>query len=425
MNADRRQWIARYGVALRRQVERNGPANQAGAKALGRAALALGFTTLDLAVIHEKTLVGLPALSDRSGTRSVALKRSGAFFTQAIIPLETSQHQDLATRELLRQSNAALRTLTAGLHERNVRLKREVNRRKADERAILRAKEKYRALFRKSQVMQMRLRQLTHQIIMAQEEERREVSRELHDEVVQTLVGINVELAALGRAGPLGLDALKAKIAQTKRLVEHSVDVVHAFARELRPVVLDELGLIPALHVYSKQLAERKKLNIQMTVFGGVEALGADKRTVLFRVAQEALTNVARHAQASVVRLSITEIAGTIRLEVSDNGRSFNVEKTLSTSNPKRLGLTGMKERVEMVGGRLSIESGPTSGTVVRAEIPIGARKLRPEVSPSGSAAVAGRNGQAERPPLSGILGVNPRMAAPGRRDRIAESARA
>lgn len=78
-----------------------------------------------------------------------------------------------------------------------------------------------------------------------------------------------------------------------------------------------------------------------------------------------------------------------------------------------------------MVGGRLSIESGPTSGTVVRAEIPIGARKLRPEVSPSGSAAVAGRNGQAERPPLSGILGVNPRMAAPGRRDRIAESARA
>jgi signal transduction histidine kinase len=107
-----------------------------------------------------------------------------------------------------------------------------------------------------------------------------------------------------------------------------------------------------------------------MIAFGGVEALGNVKRTVLFRVAQEALTNVARHARATQVRMSIMEISGLIRMEISDNGKSFQVGKMLSARNPNRLGLVGMKERVEMVGGRLIIESSPTSGTTVRVEIP-------------------------------------------------------
>jgi signal transduction histidine kinase len=92
--------------------------------------------------------------------------------------------------------------------------------------------------------------------------------------------------------------------------VENSVKAVHQFARELRPAVLDDLGLIPALHAYSKNLAERRKLKIRMTAFGGVEALGGAKRTVLFRVAQEALTNVARHANATEVGMSISEVSG-------------------------------------------------------------------------------------------------------------------
>jgi signal transduction histidine kinase len=218
--------------------------------------------------------------------------------------------------------------------------------------------------------MQRKLRQLTRQVLSAQEEERKEISRELHDEVVQTLVGINVELAALGRSATNGIHTLKSKIARTQRLVEHSVKEVHRFARELRPAVLDDLGLIPALHAYSKSLAERKKIKIQLTAFGGVEALGAAKRIVLFRVAQEALTNVARHANASQVHLSIKEISGAIRMEISDNGQAFPVEKILQAKNPKRLGLVGMRERIEMVGGSLTIESRAGAGTTVRAEIP-------------------------------------------------------
>jgi two-component system sensor histidine kinase DegS len=263
-----------------------------------------------------------------------------------------------------------LRRHALALTAANRRLEREVARRRAAEASIRAGRERYRALFLASQVMERKLRQLTRQIISAQEEERLEISRELHDEVVQTLVGINVALATLGQGAAVGLHDLHAKIARTRRLVENSVTAVHRFARELRPAVLDDLGLIPALHAYSKSFAARKKVKIQITAFGGVEALDADRRTVLFRVAQEALTNVARHAQASQVRLSLTEIPGSVRMEISDNGRSFQVDRVLLARNHHRLGLVGMRERVEMVGGTLTIESAAGIGTTVRADVP-------------------------------------------------------
>jgi len=230
--------------------------------------------------------------------------------------------------------------------------------------------EQNRVLLLESQEMQKKLRRLTHQILTAQEEERKKISRELHDEVVQTLVGINVELSALVHGNSPDIHRLKDKITGTQRLVEKSVDAVHRFARDLRPAVLDDLGLIPALHAFCVGLAERKKIKIKLTAFGGVEALESDKRTVLFRVAQEALNNVARHARATRVRLTISRVQTTIRLEIADNGKSFPVKKIFLAKNNKRLGLVGMKERVEMVGGNLTIVSVSGKGTTVCAEIP-------------------------------------------------------
>jgi signal transduction histidine kinase len=235
--------------------------------------------------------------------------------------------------------------------------------------SIRKASEEHQALFFESNIMRGKLSQLTRQIIMGQEELRKEISRELHDEVVQTLVAINVELSALRNGASVGAHIVK-KIACTQRLVAKSVVEVHRFARELRPAMLDDLGLIPALHAYNKSLVERKKIKIRMTAFGGVEALGENERTMLFRVAQEALTNVVRHARATEVKMNISKISGAIRMEISDNGRSFLVDKIVSAKNPKRLGLVGMKERVEMVGGRLTIESVRGEGTTVRVEIP-------------------------------------------------------
>jgi signal transduction histidine kinase len=192
------------------------------------------------------------------------------------------------------------------------------------------------------------------------------------------LVGINVELSALAKAPPGGAHALKRRIVRTQRLVRNSVAAIHRFARKLRPAALDDLGLIPALRAHCRSLVARKKFKIHLTVFSGVEALSGERRTVLFRVAQEALNNVARHARASRVCLRISKIPRGVRMEIKDDGQSFDVGKTLLTRSNKRLGLIGMKERIEMVGGRLALSSSPGQGTTVRADIP-----FNPEKKPS------------------------------------------
>jgi PAS domain S-box-containing protein len=251
----------------------------------------------------------------------------------------------------------------------------EIVRRRALETTIRESELRAHQLTKRSHEMQKKLRELTHRIITMQEEERKEISRELHDVVVQTLIGINVNMQALCAGDSIGRPELREKIAQTQRLVKNAVDTVHRFARGLRPSVLDDLGLIPALHGYCKILSAETKIAIFIEAFGGVEALGETEKTVLYRVAQAALSNVARHAHATKVNLTITEIAGAIRMEIGDDGKSFDVEKILLDKNPKRLGLIGMKERLEMVGGSLVIESAPGKGTTVRAEIPFARKK--------------------------------------------------
>ncbi len=154
--------------------------------------------------------------------------------------------------------------------------------------------------------------------------------------------------------------------------MEKSVDIVHRFSRELRPTVLDDLGLIPALHSFMKSFTARTGVRVHLTAFAAVERLDTAKRTVLFRVAQEALTNVARHARASRVEVNIQKLPDRICMKIKDDGKSFNVERTLQTNGGKRLGLLGMRERLEMVGGKFVVESSPGKGTTVQAQIPLG-----------------------------------------------------
>ena len=193
--------------------------------------------------------------------------------------------------------------------------------------------------------------------------------RELHDEIAQTLAGINVQLAALSLEAAASARGLRSRIASTQRQVGRSIEAIHRFARELRPALLDDLGLIPALRSFLKKFAARTGLRIRFTAFAGVEALDNARRTVLYRVAQEALTNVSRHAQAGFVQVSVRKIPNAVCLEVADDGRSFQVQRVLSSRANKRLGLLGMRERVEMVGGSLAIASMPGRGTTIRARL--------------------------------------------------------
>jgi PAS domain S-box-containing protein len=254
----------------------------------------------------------------------------------------------------------------------NRELKQEIVRRETVETALKKSEQYSRQLLAQSLGLQKQLRDLSRQILVAQEKERKRISRELHDEVAQLLTGVNLHLAVLAQQDKTDVKDLKKKIVRTQRLVMKSLNIVHEFAGRLRPAVLDDLGLIPALRSYMRDYAKRTGLAIHFTGFtrGNTEQLDSAKRTVLYRVAQEALTNVAKHAQARLVTVSIRKLRGVICLEVQDDGKSFQIQGVPAPGKKKHLGLLGMRERVEMVGGRFTVESSPGQGTTIRAEIP-------------------------------------------------------
>jgi PAS domain S-box-containing protein len=259
----------------------------------------------------------------------------------------------------------------------NQKLETEIARRRIVEEALRKSEQHQRRLLAQSNRQQEQLRQLSRQILTVQEEERRTISRELHDVIAQTLTGINIRLAGLKQEATRSTKGLDQKIASTQRLVEKSVDIVHQFARELRPTVLDDLGLIPALHAFMKTFTAQTGVRASLTASAEVEHLDTTQRTVLYRVAQEALTNVARHAHASRVEVSIRKFPGHIGMKVQDDGKSFRVEPTSPANGGTRLGLLGMKERLEMIGGTFTIESAPGQGTTIGAEIPLRVRRAR------------------------------------------------
>ncbi len=244
-----------------------------------------------------------------------------------------------------------------------------VNRREV-ETALKKSEKHHILLLDQSRQMQEHLRHLTHKILTAQEDERREISRELHDEIAQTLTGINVQLANLKREAVVNTKGLKGKIAGTQRLVRKSVGIVHRFARRLRPALLDDLGLVAALSSFINGMQERTDLAIKLTTFPELKDLDVTKRTVFYRVAQEALTNIVRHAEAKLVHVIFKNRRKTVLMEIRDNGKSFNVQYVLLAKGKKHLGVLGMRERVEMIGGIFKIESSPGQGTLVSAEIP-------------------------------------------------------
>ena len=260
------------------------------------------------------------------------------------------------------------------------RLLQETVRRKAADTALRKSEKHYVQLLAQSHLMQEQLRHLSRQILLAQEEERKHISRELHDDISQILTGINVRLAALKLEATSNTGNLKKKISNTQRLVEKSVAAVHRFARELRPAMLDDLGLIPALLAFVKEFGKRTGLQIRFKAMtaGKIEQLSNVKRTVLYRVAQEALTNITKHAQATLVNMFIQIRDDTICMGIEDDGKSFDVKNALSARRTKRLGILGMRERVEMVGGTFTIKSRPGKGTSVEVQIPLtnGCKKI-------------------------------------------------
>ncbi len=281
---------------------------------------------------------------------------------------------DVSLRKQAEAWERHLETMTSTNRDLNL----EIARREQVELALRTTERDLNMSLRHSREMQAELKELSHQILHVQEEERKRISRELHDEIAQTLVGINVHLAGLANESLGKHGDFQKKITRTRRVVEKSVDIVHRFARELRPTVLDDLGLIPALHAFLKDFTQRTGVRTQLTSFAAVEQLSIARRTVLYRVAYEALNNVAQHAGASRVTVGIEARENQVCMTIQDNGKSFSLEKTL---RGKRLGLLGMRERLEMVGGSFAVESAPGQGTSIKAQIPLAKTSARAKPS--------------------------------------------
>jgi len=254
----------------------------------------------------------------------------------------------------------------------NRKLELEIAQRRTVEKALKLSEHHQSRLLEESRLMQDQLQLLSRQLLSAQEEERKRISRELHDVIAQTLTGISVRLATLQKEAALDPKSMESSIARAQQLVEKSALIVHQFARELRPTMLDDLGLIPTLLSIMKEFKEETGIQASLSAFAAIEQVSGDKRIVFYRVTQEALTNVARHAEASRVAVSIHKLNGAIFLTVKDNGKGFPAERVFHAGRNKRLGLRGMRERLEMVGGTFTIESVHGEGTTVTAQIPFG-----------------------------------------------------
>jgi len=197
--------------------------------------------------------------------------------------------------------------------------------------------------------------------LRAQEEERARVARDLHDEVNQSLTGLLLRLEAMREGAP---PQLEPELAETRALANRAMEELLSLARQLRPTALDDLGLAAAIAGQVEQL-ERSGLTAELRSEGDLAGLDDDVQLVVYRVAQEALTNAARHSGAGRIDVTLRRAGEGVELAVVDDGRGFAFEQS-----EQGLGIGGMRERALLIGAELTIESRPGSGTTVRLSVP-------------------------------------------------------
>jgi len=274
----------------------------------------------------------VPLQSDRGliGTIWVAMKQSGNLFGEK-------------ERDWLLAASAQL-TLAI----ENARLYEEVRTREAE-----------------------RARLLAH-VIHAQEEERKRVARELHDETNQALTALTFNVESLLAQSPADENALRVQLARFKIHIGQIIDNLQHIILDLRPGPLDDLGLIPALKWHTRSRLEPVGIDITFDMTDRLPDLTDEQEIILFRVMQEAINNVIQHAEASEVSLSLDYVPPDIVITLSDDGRGFNIDDTLNPKNGHLgLGLLGIRERLALIGGQLEIQSTPHKGTKLRVTIPL------------------------------------------------------
>jgi signal transduction histidine kinase len=207
------------------------------------------------------------------------------------------------------------------------------------------------------------LQELSARLVRAQENERRTLARELHDEVGQSLSAILMEAENAGCAEELG--EIREHLASVRTLAEKTVNEVRDLALLLRPSMLDDFGLVPALNWHAREMTKRTGLNVVVTADDDADDLPDEHKTCIYRLVQEAVNNSARHANARTVEVVVKHEGSRVRFSVRDDGAGFD------TRFVRGLGLLGMEERVRRLGGQLQLDSHLGRGTLISAELPV------------------------------------------------------
>lgn len=357
MNRHSSNLSSQYAVRLRDYLAEEQERLLVQAYELGRKLLGRGLGLLDLARIHQQALASCRFPSWPTGEKARAHNAAESFLMAALAPFE-------AAHRGFREANIRLQQLNEALQHRNAELASMT-------RELEQSEHHYRELFDQARLMQDDLRNLSSQLLHVQEEERGRLSRELHDEVGQALALMDLNLAILKKKRTVERTLLQEKIADTQHLLATTRNTVHRFARELRPAMLDELGLLPALRAYLKAFADRTGLRVSFVGVTEAEKLNPEQKTVLYRVAQEGLTNVAKHAHAHKVNVSLRALQDRIQMEIKDDGRGFPVDRRPASPVIRRLGLLGMRERVRLIHGQCSVNSCRGKGTTIVVDVPV------------------------------------------------------
>jgi signal transduction histidine kinase len=219
-----------------------------------------------------------------------------------------------------------------------------------------------RVLERQSADAEHRMRELSHRLVHAQEEERKNLSRELHDHVAQVLTGLRMEL---GRVERMNI-GVRPTVTECKRLVDNMFDTVRNLSLGLRPSMLDDFGLQAALEWLTRDLMGRSAIKVELDVEGDFDSLPEAHRTCVYRVVQEATTNCMRHAHASSIEITVCARGGQLHVSVSDDGIGVN-----PSSRRSGLGIRGIEERVNELSGTTTISCGAGGGTNVAVRLPL------------------------------------------------------
>lgn len=296
-----------YLLELERYVRNRGEDTLEGAYELGRQALARGMGILEMAAVHRQALLKVMTRSSARQENVEAVARAGEFFAQSVAPFEM-------THRAFGEANAALSRLNE----------------------VLEAE--------------------THRIAHA-----------LHDETGQLLAAVHIALDEVARGLP---PPVRERLQEVRKLLDQIETQLRQLSHELRPIALDDFGLVPALELLADRMSKRMKYPIEVDGFSG-ERLPAPIETALYRIVHEALNNAARHARATRVQVRIERTGRGVLCLVVDNGVGFDPSRPAATPQEAGLGLVGIRERLNALGGTLEIKSTRGRGTEIRIAVPL------------------------------------------------------